>query len=223
MALYSGNPRLELPMHGVFSGADIVAGIYIPAIGSYKFFGELSTISYSTHREIVPVRGLGTINAKGFARGPRSIAGSLVFTVFDRHVLYDIQKDLTQRYINMLNENKYANVSRFAELKFITDEIPPFDIVISMMNERDPVGAKLRIYGVRVLNEGQVMSIDDLITENTMQYSAVGIDLMEPDYSYYTVESSADIIRQMEKEKAELKRKQDLERLFSWKSLFSKE
>jgi hypothetical protein len=92
-----------------------------------------------------------------------------------------------------------------------------------MMNERDPVGAKLRIYGVRVLNEGQVMSIDDLITENTMQYSAVGIDLMEPDYSYYTVESSADIIRQMEKERAELKRKQDLERLFSWKSLFSKE
>jgi hypothetical protein len=223
MALYNGNPRIELPMQGVFAGADMVAGIYIPALGSYKIFGELATISYSTHREIVPVRGLGTINPKGFARGPRSIAGSLVFTVFDRHVLYDIQRDLTQRYINMLNENQYSNISRFSNIQFVTDEIPPFDIVISMMNERDPIGAKLRIYGVRVLNEGQVMSIDDLITENTMQYVATGIDLMEPDFAYYAGEVANDYARQLEKDKADLKRKKDLEKLWSWRALFSKE
>lgn len=45
------------------------------------------------------------------------------------------------------------------------------------MNEHGN-GATLNIYGVSILTEGQTMSIEDIYTENTMQYIAMDIDLM---------------------------------------------
>jgi len=176
---------MNIPDTGSFSGADIVAGVYVPALKKFTVFGELATISYSIHREFYPVRTLGSINARGYCRGARSIAGSLIFTVFDRHVLYEIQKDLKRKYQEMLamytqHGKEYAYSARFNNLKFVADEMPPFDVIIHMTDESSAVGSKMAIRGVRVTNEGQTMSINDMITENVMQYLAVDIDLMEP-------------------------------------------
>src|SRR5437763_13223272 len=74
-----------------FSGADIVTSI-TPYGGSPIVFGELQTISYSIYRPMQPVYALGQINPKGVVRSTRTIAGSLIFTVFDRHVLKEILK-----------------------------------------------------------------------------------------------------------------------------------
>src|SRR5690606_39902774 len=82
-----------IPQSGSFSGADIVATVYVPTLQKYMVFGELATISYSIHRELNPVRALGTINPKGYCRGPRTTAGSLIFTVFNRHVLYEARSE----------------------------------------------------------------------------------------------------------------------------------
>ena len=38
----------------------------------------------------------------------------------------------------------------------------------------------LIVHGVHLTSEGQVMSIEDMITENTMQYLASDITLMRP-------------------------------------------
>ena len=59
-----------------------------------------------------------------------------------------------------------------------TDELPAFDINITFMNEFSN-SATLNIYGVHILTEGQTMSIEDMMTENTMQYIAMDIDLMD--------------------------------------------
>jgi methionine aminopeptidase len=59
-----------------------------------------------------------------------------------------------------------------------TDEMPPFDINITFMNEHGN-HATMNLYGVYILTEGQTMSIEDMITENTMQYLAMDIDLMD--------------------------------------------
>jgi hypothetical protein len=59
-----------------------------------------------------------------------------------------------------------------------TDEMPPFDINITFLNEYGN-SATLNLYGVHILTEGQTMSIEDMITENTMQYLAMDIDLMD--------------------------------------------
>ncbi|MEX3713558.1 virion structural protein [Cytobacillus horneckiae] len=142
-----------------FSGADIVA-VITPTNGKSLTLGVLQTISYSVYRPTAPVFALGRINAKGVVRGARTIAGSLIFTVFDRHVLYEVMQE-------------YGDINK-------SDEIPAFDITINFMNEYAQ-SSRLTLYGVHLMSEGQTMSIEDMITENTMEFVAMDIDTMIPD------------------------------------------
>lgn len=66
-----------------FSGADIVA-----TFGS-RFIGELQAIQYSVTREKAPIYTMGSADPRSFSRGKRGIAGTLVFTQFDRDALID--------------------------------------------------------------------------------------------------------------------------------------
>ena len=52
--------------------------------------------------------------------------------------------------------------------------LPPFDIVLTFFNEYG-LAAKMKIYGVTIVDEGQTMSVDDLITEQTYTYMARGL------------------------------------------------
>src|SRR4051812_35689836 len=66
-----------------FSGADIVcafAGVTV---------ATLSGITWSVNREKAPIYTMGSANPRCFSRGKRGIAGSLIFTTFDRPALYD--------------------------------------------------------------------------------------------------------------------------------------
>lgn len=157
-----------------FSGADAVATIIVPTIGSNGSItgpgevlelGEIQTLSYSMHRENSPIRTLGHVNPRGFIKGGRTIAGSLIFTVFNEYVFYRISqyKDLLAR------RNGF-----FAPL---ADMLPPFDIVVSFFNEYGNM-SKMKIFGVTIVDEGQTLSIDDLIIEQTYTYMARGIQPM---------------------------------------------
>lgn len=157
-----GNPLS--PGYHSFSGVDIIASITLPG-DKTMVFGELQTISYSIHREKHPVRAMGRINAKGYTRGPRTIAGSLIFTVFDRHI---VEKLIDRRFEL---EGHQGNI--------VTDELPPFDVTITFGNEYGSI-ARLAIYGITITDEGQVMSIEDMVTEQTMTYVALDIDLLTP-------------------------------------------
>jgi hypothetical protein len=169
-----------------FSGADIVA-TFTPIGGKPIVFGEIQTISYSIYRPTTPVTALGRINPKGVVRGPRTIAGSLIFTVFDRHVLKELIDDYggtNKKKSPFMDEYGFTEADMLDLRKYgKTDEIPPFDINISFMNEYGN-SAYMNLYGIYILTEGQTMSIEDMITENTMQYIAMDIDLM--DYSKST-------------------------------------
>lgn len=162
-----------------FSGADIVATIK-PFNGKPRVFAEIQTLSYSIYRPTFPVYGLGQINPRGITRGQRSIAGTLIFTVFDRHVLksvietYNDSTTQTQNSLYKFTEDELV----YMKEQMKTDELPPFDINISFLNEYGNA-ATLNLYGVHILTEGQTMSIEDMITENTMQYIAMDIDLMD--------------------------------------------
>ena len=157
-----------------FSGCDMTASIVYNWVeedskGKLKkrysshVLGELQTISYSIHMEKRPVRSIGNVNAKDYVMGPRTIAGSLVFAVFNRHFAKNI----------MAEHNNYFSEGQ----AFLVDELPPFDVVISLANEYG-LRSKLVIYGVRLLNEGQVMSVNDVFTENTYQFMATDIEYM---------------------------------------------
>ena len=154
-----------------FSGSDIIATLVIPKIGPNGIsedqgdvieLAELQTISYSIHRENSPVRTLGHVNPRGFVKGSRTIAGSMIFTVFNEYAFYRIEsfkKELAK------TRGFYAPLA---------DMLPPFDIVFSFFNEYG-MAAKMKIYGVTIVDEGGTMSIDDLITEQTYTYMARGI------------------------------------------------
>ena len=141
-----------------YSGCDIVVTARLPFEDSnenvYFTLGSLQTLSVSTHQDKRPVRSIGNINAKDYVMGQRTIAGSLVFAVFDRH---------------------FADKIMAATSVTMADEIPALDLTINFANEYGRTST-MRIFGVKLINEGQVMSINDLYTENTYQFVALGME-----------------------------------------------
>lgn len=140
-----------------------------------KVLGEMQTISYSIHMEKKPVRSIGNVNAKDYVMGPRTIAGSLVFSVFNKHFAEDVMGALNERYSNGMS--------------FLVDELPPFDITISAANEYG-YRSRLVLYGIRLLNEGQVMSVNDVYTENTYQFFATDMEYLSAEMFYTRDEDS---------------------------------
>lgn len=150
-----------------FSGTDTKMTISFKG-GKPVPVGEAQTLTYSLYRPINPVYNLGSAKPAGYVRGQRTIAGSIIFTVFDRNVL------LNAFYAAYNGKN-----GKCLEGNYLTDELPPFDIQLTFLNEYGQ-SAFLTIHDVFITSEGQVMSIEDMITENTMQYLASDITLMHP-------------------------------------------
>lgn len=161
-----------------YSGCDMVATISMTTYDGKTFsavLGELQTLSYSIHNEKAPVRNLGNVNARDYVTGPRTIAGSLVFAVFNHHWWENIVE-------------KISEVGDMKDKDYVTDSIPPFDIVCSMHSELG-YESYLVLYGVRMMNEGQVMSISDIFVENTYQYVATDIRLLKSSYKPHVWET----------------------------------
>jgi len=130
-----------------------------------KVLAEVQTLSASTHRDKQAVRACGSVYPKGFTRGPREIAGSLIFTVFNEHVLYEfLEADASD-----FDSNVYTSA--------LIDQLPPVDILVSFANEYGQT-SRMTIYGVEFVNEGQVMSIEDILTENVVNFVARDLDPM---------------------------------------------
>jgi hypothetical protein len=178
-----------------FAGTDIVAIITIPGVTGAEAIeiGSLQTITYSTHRETVAARTLGRIGAKGFTRGPRTVAGSLIFTVFDKNIVRkfveQIFKNTTENtdvegnsWIrkgalelgNILGRQRH-NVLMNGSVHM--DEMPPFDVTITFGNEYGHASYMV-IKGIVIIDEGQVMSIEDMLTENTYSFMAADVQVL---------------------------------------------
>lgn len=150
-----------------FSGADAIVSIVFKG-GRPITIGECQTITYSSYRPTTPVYRLGKAKPVGHTRGPRTVAGTIIFTVFDRNIL-----------VAALHKAFQDSSSNFLDYSILSDELPPFDIHITFLNEYGQ-SAQLIIYGAKIASEGQVMSIEDMITENTVQFLADDIRAMEP-------------------------------------------
>lgn len=160
-----------------YAGVDAVATIVVPEMDDLGNLtgaadaielGELQTISYSIHRENSPIRTVGNVNPKGFIKGGRTIAGSLVFTVFREYAFYRLKN--FKKFLSGGNKGNQF----FAPL---ADMLPPFDIIVTFFDEFGG-GSKMKIFGVTIVDEGQTVSIDDLLTEQTYTYMARGIQPM---------------------------------------------
>ena len=151
-----------------YSGTDVTAVIVFNE--EMVILGNLQTITYSIHREKMPVRTLGRTYPKDYVRGPRTIAGSAVFVQFDEaplHMLY-----------RFFENKKLENEHRFSSP--LSDEIPPFDMMLIFNNEYGKASI-IRLYGVEIVDEGGTYSINDIYSENVMQFIARDVDPMFSD------------------------------------------
>jgi peptidoglycan hydrolase-like protein with peptidoglycan-binding domain len=99
---------------------------------------------------------IGKINVGGFTRGTRIYAGTMVFTLINQH------------WVNNLLEQA-PWLKNYGRLK--ADELPLFDLMIVCANEYG-ASVQMFIYGVDITDEGQVLSIEDIFTENTFSFVA---------------------------------------------------
>lgn len=189
-----------------FSGADIVATFNNTPVG------ELSGITWSITREKAPIYTLGSANPRSFSRGKRGIAGTLIFTVFDRPALYNMlvgAKDsssvqyftrssnalpgfgqLTHRGITPVDQQT-TDVQAF--FPYYADQIPPFNVSITFANEYGQA-AKRSVYGLEIINEGSGAQMDDIMLEENMTFVARDLGPMVPtDISFKNPASGFDL------------------------------
>jgi len=127
----------------------------------FKELGNVQTLSYSIYRDKQGVNTLGRTTPKGFTRGNATIAGTIIFTVFRERIL----KELAGYSL----DDSLAADEQFRHLR--VDQLPPIDLFLTFTNEAGNY-SKMAIFGVEFMNEGQVHSVQDLMTENSVNYIA---------------------------------------------------
>ena len=116
--------KFTLNGYNSYSGCDIVVTARLNKITGTKkelkekvyTLGSLQTLSVSTHQDKKPVRVIGSVNALDYTMGQRTIAGSLVFAVFDQHFATEMFNDLSE-----------ATGKTF----LLPDELPAIDLTIT--------------------------------------------------------------------------------------------
>lgn len=149
----------ENTFYKTFSGTDSLAFMLLPE-SKPILLGSLTTISYSMYRDKKPVALVGKVNVSGYTRGMRVIAGSMVFTLINQHLTKDLVEQVP--YLNTHGKMK-------------ADELPLFDIMIISSNEYG-FATRMMIYGIDITDDAQVLTIQDLFTENTFNFVARDLD-----------------------------------------------
>jgi len=138
-----------------FSGADMVVYFAFPGHMPIEV-GVATTVSITSYREKKQFRTIGRITPRGITKGPRTVSGKIIFTVIKEHIVETLKTTIP--YLN-----------DYDTLKF--DELPSFDIMISMGNEYGGA-ATMVINGVTTVDEQKTLSIEELFTENIFTYLA---------------------------------------------------
>jgi hypothetical protein len=122
---------------------------------------ECTTFTVSIHREKSAVRAAGYINPKGFARGRRTIAGTMVLTQFTVDILY--------RFLmaNQLSAHDLSKDTFYVKV----DQLPPFNMTMIFTDEFGNASYR-RVLGVDFVTDGVVYSTNDMMTEQTISYMA---------------------------------------------------
>lgn len=144
-----------------FSGTDTLVFILMPG-SNPVVLGSITTVSYSAYRTKQPVINLGRTNINGITRGSRIFAGTMIFTLINQHWLNEL-----------LETDNLKWLAQYQELK--ADELPLFDLMVVSANEYGSY-VSMFLYGVDITDEGQVVSVEDLFTENTLSFVARDIE-----------------------------------------------
>jgi len=153
------------------NATDLQAVIALPT-GQILELATLSMMSLSTHRDGFPVTSLGYVGPKGFTRGHRLTAGTLVFSVFERSAFTKLMNPLEAPtgYVNAASREKKTEI-KSAFYNMHADELPPFDIHIIYANS-DGLLCYEALLGVVIVDQGSVRSMDLIQIQESYAYMA---------------------------------------------------
>jgi hypothetical protein len=156
-----------------FTPADISAVLWLPGTDrGYIYLGRIAAISISTHRDKFPVVALGREHVKGFTRGPRMVAGSIAFATFDSHGLWEaVELARSISFGQAKRPFKLGTLTKVGDLAVHADELPPFDVLIVLVNEMGDA-AFTAVRGVEIVDDSHMFSVDDPEMRGSMSYMA---------------------------------------------------
>jgi hypothetical protein len=173
-------PALSIPSNSIqdlvgstqfFSGSDIRLMIELAnPLGNKRYAKQLmecTTLSVAVFRAKDAVRAGGFIGAKGYSRGGRTIAGTLVLTQFSQDVLFE--------FLSAYGLGEKSKSNGFAKI----DQLPPFNITAIFTNEYGYASYR-RLTGVEFIQDGTVYSINDAFSEQTISYVASDFTTLMP-------------------------------------------
>ena len=164
----------------------------------YMLMRSLVSVSVSTARAKIPVIHLGQSTVNGFALGTKTVAGSIikaltysdeiskVIELYTSKSLADKNKTIMDLGSKTQSENMTSSKYNITQKEFdsiMRDDILPFNIYTFSYSEYSGMEHKCLmncIYGCTIINEGVTLSIENLITEQTIsyvaKYASLGID-----------------------------------------------
>ena len=187
-----------------YSGCDIRAFMTVPGEDSPGTFeiNNLSAISVSTYRELVPVRTLGRATPFGYTRGARTIAGTLAFLqgtertfveslrhVYGERIRYMIVDQLPPFDVTITMQSELPDASYLLEQRAVQEELQFLSDAYMGGTEQSPArarlddllnsgttphGSVLRVSGIRIVSTNEQHTVNDLSSEEVFQYVASG-------------------------------------------------
>lgn len=139
---------------------------------------SIITIAYSVYKSKVPVYLMGNNTVSGFGMGNKVVAGSIIKTLTYRD---EMTEALTFYQGEALKyKDKYAEPNLGTKVHMSTkefdslmrDDTPSFNIYTYSVSEYTGKVRSDAIYGCTITNTGQVQSVENLITENTLSFVA---------------------------------------------------
>lgn len=179
------------------SGADTMVIIEFPAFEGgmyskpvYVKLNSVVSLSWSVYRAKTPVTPLGESLVSGFGLGHKTVAGHIIKTLTYKDELSAIVQYYSKVSLGYKNANYVENlgskVSISLDSKYeitqknfdslMKDDLVPFNIHAYSISEYTGHIIKDSIYGCTIINTGQVQSIENLITENTIAFVAKYIE-----------------------------------------------
>jgi hypothetical protein len=169
------NPGIGLYPETSYTGSNLKVMIEVANGGSggiiarsSKQLVELTTLTVSVHRVKSPAVAMGYINVKGWARGRRTIAGTMVLTQFTTDVLS-----------TFLTANAFTSDLSKDSTYVKVDQLPPFNITLLFGDEYGKASFR-RILGLEFVTSGDVYSIQDMLSEQTISYVAADFTPLTP-------------------------------------------
>lgn len=162
-------PSMASPTEGIRDFDDEVPyadGLLYPVV-------NLQTITVSTYRNKTQVRALGHVNPRGHARGSRTIAGTMIFTEFDRDPFWSLiaySKDPVPAQDYNIGDAGDA---------VLPDQLAPFGMLLLFANEGGGLAYRM-LYGLELITNGIVYSIQDMYNENTISFLATDVTPLTP-------------------------------------------